>query len=562
MASIFSLYGSIFIDNEKANSAIDETTNKGKASEKSFASSVGSMVKSAAKVGTAIVTGTSAAVGGLVALSNKTASTADEIDKGSIRMGIGTKYYQELKYAAGQCGVEMTSLEKAAKKLEGTDLNMEDAMQQIMSLSTAEERAAKAGELFGDNIAYTLSPLIEQNTEDYDGLIQRANELGIVMSEDAVSAGVVFGDTMSDISQSLGGVFNTVMSSLIPVIQEILNLIIDNMPIIHGIFSSLAPVLTQLLSSLLPPLMSLAASILPMIIQLINTLLPFITQVIEAILPVIIDLLTMLLPPLMQIIELILPLLLSLLEPLLPLLEPIFQLLQPFIDLLMVLLTPLLDLINIILPPIISLLTTIINAILPPLQAALNVTAGVLTNVFGAAFKSIQPIIDGLKTCLDGIITFIKGVFSGNWKQAWEGIKQIFSGIVSTFTNIFKAPINFIIDGINAFIGGLNKIKIPDWVPAVGGKGINIPLIKRLRVGMEYVPYDDMPAILHKGERVLDKEEAKEYDEVKNGTVINNETNNFNLTINSTEPLSPAETARQTRKALQDYNLRHRKAVA
>ena len=561
MASIFSLYGSIFIDNEKANNAIDETTNKGKASEKSFASSVGSMVKSAAKVGTAIVTGTSAAVGGLVALSNKTASTADEIDKGSIRMGISTKYYQELKYAAGQCGVEITSLEKAAKKLEGTDLNMEDAMQQIMSLSTAEERATKAAELFGDNIAYTLSPLIEQNTEDYDGLIQRANDLGIVMSEDAVSAGVVFGDTMSDISQSLGGVFNTIMSALIPVIQEVLNLIIDNMPTIQGIFSTLAPILTQLLSSLLPPLMDLASSILPVIIQLINILLPFITQVIQEILPVIIDLLTMLLPPLMQIIQLILPLLLSLLEPLLPLLDPIFQLLQPFIDLLMALLTPLLDLINMILPPIISLLTTVISAILPPLQTALNVTAGVLTNVFGAAFKAVQPIIEGLKTYLNGIITFIKGVFSGNWKQAWEGIKQIFSGIVSTFTNIFKAPINFIIEGINSFISGLNKIKIPDWVPGVGGKGINIPLIKRLRVGMEYVPYDDMPALLHKGERVLTAEEAKEYSENKNSTVINNETNNFNLTINSTEPLSPAETARQTRKALQDYNLRNRKAA-
>ena len=74
---------------------------------------------------------------------------------------------------------------------------------------------------------------------------------------------------------------------------------------------------------------------------------------------------------------------------------------------------------------------------------------------------------------------------------------------------------------------------------------------------MEYVPYDDMPALLHKGERVLTADEAQQYKE-NQAAVVNNEYNeNFNLTINSTEPLSPAETARQTRKAYQEYNLTH-----
>jgi hypothetical protein len=64
-------------------------------------------------------------------------------------------------------------------------------------------------------------------------------------------------------------------------------------------------------------------------------------------------------------------------------------------------------------------------------------------------------------------------------------------------------------------IGGLNKISfdVPDWVPIIGGKkfgGFNIPEIKKLRVGMEYVPYDDFPALLHRGERVLTASEAKE----------------------------------------------------
>ena len=161
---------------------------------------------------------------------------------------------------------------------------------------------------------------------------------------------------------------------------------------------------------------------------------------------------------------------------------------------------------------------------------------------------------------LSGIINFITGIFTGNWKKAWEGVKSIFSGIISTIAGIFKAPINFIIDGINVFIKGLNKLKIPDWVPGVGGKGLNISLLKKLRVGMEYVPYDDMPALLHKGERVLTADEARDYQSQQSAVTNNETTNNWNITINSTEPLSPAETARQTRKAIQELNLVHGKA--
>lgn len=531
MASIFSLYGEIFVDNEKATKSIDDIKKKGEETNTSFTQKFGSIAKTALKVGTAIVGATTGAVAGLTAMAKSSADTFDEIDKGSSRMGVSTKAYQELKYAAGQCGVEMTTLEKAAKKLEGTDINMEDAMNQIMSLKTAEERATKASELFGNNIAYTLSPLIEQSTDDYKGLIDRANELGLVMSEDSVKAGVVFGDTLSDVQQSFSAVKNQLSSAFIPILTEVLNLIINNMPVIQQVISSLAPVLTSLLSTALPPLMELAKTLLPVIIQLINQLLPFIETIIQAVLPVILELLDLLLPPLLQIIELVLPLLISLIEPLLPLLEPILSLLQPFIDLLMALIVPLVEILNKILPPIISLLTNIFKIILPMLKTQLSVVASVLSSVFGGALNNIKNQVNLVINVFKNIISFIKNVFTGNWKGAWENVKNIFKNIASGLGNIFKSPINFIIDVINGFIKGLNKIKIPDWVPTVGGKGINIPLIKKLRVGLEYVPYDDMPALLHKGETVLNEEEAREYRLGKNRNNEIKTENNYNNNI-------------------------------
>ena len=105
---------------------------------------------------------------------------------------------------------------------------------------------------------------------------------------------------------------------------------------------------------------------------------------------------------------------------------------------------------------------------------------GIGLNGFLAKVKSIWEMMKGV---FNGIITFIKGVFSGNWRKAWEGVKQIFHSVISGLGNMFKAPLNAIISGINTFIRGINKIKVPDWVPGVGGKGFHISEIPRLAKG-------------------------------------------------------------------------------
>lgn len=104
-------------------------------------------------------------------------------------------------------------------------------------------------------------------------------------------------------------------------------------------------------------------------------------------------------------------------------------------------------------------------------------------NIVKAFRDYMGPIISSVQVIFMGLANFIGGVFSGNWKRAWLGVKQIFEGIVSGLGAIFKAPLNFIIDGINKFLSGIGKIKIPDWVPGVGGKGFSIPKIPRLAKG-------------------------------------------------------------------------------
>ena len=121
------------------------------------------------------------------------------------------------------------------------------------------------------------------------------------------------------------------------------------------------------------------------------------------------------------------------------------------------------------------IIKNILPVIVPILRTIKDTALGVI--------RVISDVISGLIGVLSGVINFISGVFSRDWRKAWEGVKQIFKGIVDTFVGIFKSPINFIIDGINAFTRMLNNIKIPNWVPGVGGKGFNIPRIQHLATG-------------------------------------------------------------------------------
>lgn len=137
-----------------------------------------------------------------------------------------------------------------------------------------------------------------------------------------------------------------------------------------------------------------------------------------------------------------------------------------------------------VLDKIIELLGPIITAVITTLGATFSSVFTFIAGVLTTAMNAVKDIVTGIIKVIRGIIDFLVGVFTGDWKKAWEGVKTIFSGIFQSLSSIVKAPLNLIISainglisGLNVFIKGLNKIKIPDWVPGVGGKGLNIKTI-------------------------------------------------------------------------------------
>ena len=106
---------------------------------------------------------------------------------------------------------------------------------------------------------------------------------------------------------------------------------------------------------------------------------------------------------------------------------------------------------------------------------------------------TFNALVDGLKDVLSGLINFVTGVFTQDWRQAWDGVKSVFSGVWNALVGTLEAAVNFIIGGINLMIRQLNKVSfdMPDWLGG-GHFGLSIKEISEIKIPrFEYGGFPD-----------------------------------------------------------------------
>lgn len=92
--------------------------------------------------------------------------------------------------------------------------------------------------------------------------------------------------------------------------------------------------------------------------------------------------------------------------------------------------------------------------------------------------RHIDDIIGDVIDVLDGVVTFLTGVFKGDWKEAWEGLKGVFKGIIDGIREIFQGLIDFFVwglEGLAKCLGielDLSPLKL---APVDGMDGIILP---------------------------------------------------------------------------------------
>jgi len=105
------------------------------------------------------------------------------------------------------------------------------------------------------------------------------------------------------------------------------------------------------------------------------------------------------------------------------------------------------------------------------IKGIINTIKGVFLGVWTVVKRTVSRIKNAFNSVKNAIIT--------NFKAVKSVLKRIFSGIAS----IIRAPINGIIYGVNRVLRKINGVKIPNWVPKIGGSHSNFQPISTLAEG-------------------------------------------------------------------------------
>lgn len=149
-------------------------------------------------------------------------------------------------------------------------------------------------------------------------------------------------------------------------------------------------------------------------------------------------------------------------------------------------------------------LVTIISWLLEVLQPVIEGVVNHIVDIVMVVVDWLGGIINSIVEMFSGIIDFFTGIFTGDWEKVWQGVCEIFKGVWDGIVSVFKGIVNALITVVNGIIGGLNLLKVPDWVPGIGGFGINIPEIPYLSTGGEIK--GEGVSYLHPNEVVVNSE--------------------------------------------------------
>lgn len=484
------------------------------------------------------------------------AATLDAIDKNSQKLGMSREEYQKWEFVLSQSGLSIESfgtgmktltaqmdavsegnataienfrklgveVQNADGSLKGQEETLREVVAAFQQMPESTEKSRLATELFGRQ-GQELLPLLNSEAGSIDDLMAKCEELGIVIGDDAVDAGVAFTDTLDQLKRSLKGIFNTfastgILTTFTSGMQAAMNVIADLLQAyktdgIEGVLEeadgtievlleqvtdkmadsaskmieSISKVITSIITMIGKNIPTLANKLLPPLQQAFFTLIRTVTSALPSMLPQVLDAANTLFGGLLQGLNETIPELMAMLP---ELIEEISQALTTYlpqlvsagVNILVSLISGITNAIPSLITAIVDLIPVIVQAVTENLPLILTAGLNLLLALAQGITQAIPQLVAMLPTVITSIIATINTLLpqiidtgvqillslitgiTESIPQLVEMLPDIISSIITTITENLPQILTAGIDILFALISGLIEA-IPQLIAAI-----------------------------------------------------------------------------------------------
>lgn len=455
----------------------------------------------------------------VIGMAVNSGKAADDLNALSSQTGISTDDLQKFAYASDMIDVSMDTLTGSMSKLTKNMSNAKkgsgdaydafnqlgvaftnadgslrdnedvfnDAIRALGQIQNETERDAAAMKLFGKS-AQELNPLIKGGIDDLEKYSKQAEDLGLILSQDALNGANAFNDQLDILKANATGAFQAIGSEiaadLLPELTELQEMSTEAMVALvqgykegglDGLVEAMGQALTKLLTTIsakLPALVKMGTNLLTSLLNGIKDNLPAITSMATEVVALLVEGILSMLPQILEMgIELIsnlatgiaqqLPELIPLaieavLNLVTTLLDNIDQLIDAGIELIIGLAEGLIDAIPILLEKVPVIIEKLLNALInnapklleASLKLIVTLAEGIITNI-PELLKAIPQIIMSLVNSFNNYMNKVKEIGTNLVKGIFEGIKNAKDWL----WNKLKEWCNGIVDKIKDFFG-------------------------------------------------------------------------------------------------------------